>query len=82
MTNRRVRVARRETYAGEFANIEVDVELTVGPEESTQHALERAAQEVASRLEFERRRRRSRGAFWADTVVTTPPLETYGDSPA
>jgi hypothetical protein len=68
----KVRIARRETYEGEFANIEVDVEIEVREGESTQDALERADQEVATRLRFAKSRRRLRGPWWADHEFSGP----------
>lgn len=76
MAERRVRVARRETFPGEYSNIEIDVEVEVRPEETTQEALERASQEVASRLQFEKKRRTRRGSFWADREIVYP-LEAF-----
>lgn len=76
MTDLKVSVSRTETFPGEYANVTVTVEETVDESRGVQEALERAEQQVATRLRFLRERRTRRGPWWADQVVGGP-LERF-----
>lgn len=71
-------MSRTESY-GDYGNLVVEIsEVEVLPGEQIQDAYERASQEVASRLEFEARRRQGRGKFWVDVKITRP-IESYDE---
>jgi|GEM_PF-2261833 hypothetical protein len=74
----KARIARTETFAGEFANVTVDVELDAAPGQHIREVLELASMHVADRLRIERARRKKLGGFW-DPADAVRPLEEFGE---